>query len=266
MSWLTRLTNVFRGERVNYEIDEEIQSHIEEAVENGRDRQEVLRAFGSTLRKREESRDVKLAAWLDSLRSDTVFGIRQLRKNRTATGAAVLSLALAIGACGSAFRLIDALLLQAAAGVCSRETVLHDLRDHGSGWEVRYGGRLRVSGVPVAADGSERPGRADGDFVQQPDRLDLRFGRGDGEGAPAVCVGMDFRRARAEAGLGPSTDGKRRRETWRASCGGPVLRLLEAPVREGPEGGGAFRTVGQGHAAKSSACWKRALPGQRPER
>jgi len=112
MSWISRLANVFRGERVNHEIDEEIRSHIEEAVENGRDGDEVLRAFGSTLRKREESRDIKLAAWLDSVRSDVVFGVRQLRKNKTATGAAVLSLALAIGACGSAFRLIDALLLR----------------------------------------------------------------------------------------------------------------------------------------------------------
>jgi predicted permease len=41
-----------------------------------------------------------------------VFGWRRLKKSKTTSAAAVLSLALAIGACTSAFRLIDALLLR----------------------------------------------------------------------------------------------------------------------------------------------------------
>jgi hypothetical protein len=41
-----------------------------------------------------------------------VFGWRQLLKNKVPSAAAVLSLALAIGACVSAFRLVDALLLR----------------------------------------------------------------------------------------------------------------------------------------------------------
>ena len=49
---------------------------------------------------------------LDSLRSDIVFGWRQLRKNKVTSAAAILSLALAIGAFTSAFRLVDALLLR----------------------------------------------------------------------------------------------------------------------------------------------------------
>ncbi|HKV54850.1 MAG TPA: ABC transporter permease [Candidatus Binataceae bacterium] len=97
---------------MNREIDEELASHIEEAVEQGRDPAEARRAFGSPLRQREESRDVKLIAWLDSLRADTVFGWRQLKKKKVTSTAAILSLALAIGACTSAFRLIDALLLR----------------------------------------------------------------------------------------------------------------------------------------------------------
>jgi predicted permease len=50
--------------------------------------------------------------WLHSLRLDSVFGWRQILKKKAASAAAVLSLALAIGACTSAFRLIDALLLR----------------------------------------------------------------------------------------------------------------------------------------------------------
>ncbi len=112
MSLWSRIVNVFRGERLSREIDEELQSHIDEAIAQGRDPAEARRAFGSALRLREESRDVRLVAWLDSLRADAIFGWRQLRKRKVASAAAILSLALGIGACTSAFRLIDALLLR----------------------------------------------------------------------------------------------------------------------------------------------------------
>ncbi len=59
-----------------------------------------------------DSRRIRFLAWLDSLHTDAVFGLRQLNKNKITSGAAILSLALAIGACTSAFRLIDALLLR----------------------------------------------------------------------------------------------------------------------------------------------------------
>ena len=53
-----------------------------------------------------------MLAWLESLRADAVFGWRQLKKHWVTSAAAILSLALGIGACTSAFRLIDALLLR----------------------------------------------------------------------------------------------------------------------------------------------------------
>ena len=112
MSFWSRIANVLRGDRLSREIDEELQAHIEEAIAQGRDSAEARRAFGSALRLREESRDVRLVAWLESLRSDAVFGWRQLMKRKVTSAAAILSLALGIGACTSAFRLIDALLLR----------------------------------------------------------------------------------------------------------------------------------------------------------
>lgn len=112
MSFWSRITNVFRGERLNRELDEELQSHIEAAIEQGRDPAEARRAFGSSLRHRESSRDLRLIPWLDSLRADAIFGFRRLTKSKVTSAAAILSLALAIGACTSAFRLIDALLLR----------------------------------------------------------------------------------------------------------------------------------------------------------
>jgi len=112
MSLFSRLANVFRPDRLNREIDEELASHLAEAADRGRDPAETRRAFGPALRYREESRDLRLLAWLEPLRADTIFGWRQLRKRKVTSGAAILSLALAIGACTAAFRLIDALLLR----------------------------------------------------------------------------------------------------------------------------------------------------------
>ena len=112
MSIWSRIANVFRGDTPSREIDEELQSHIAEALEHGRDPAEARRAFGSPLRHREQSRDVRLIAWLDSLRADAIFGWRQLMKRKVTSVAAILSLALGIGACTSAFRLVDALLLR----------------------------------------------------------------------------------------------------------------------------------------------------------
>jgi hypothetical protein len=37
MSVLTRIANVFRGERVNRDIDEELEAHLDEALAEGRD-------------------------------------------------------------------------------------------------------------------------------------------------------------------------------------------------------------------------------------
>jgi predicted permease len=48
----------------------------------------------------------------DAFRTDSVFAWRQLRKNPVTSVAALLSLALAIGACTAAFRLVDAVLLR----------------------------------------------------------------------------------------------------------------------------------------------------------
>lgn len=112
MSLWSRIANVFRAGRLSREVDEELESHLAEAVEQGRDLQEARRAFGSLLRHREASRDVRLAGWLDSVRADAVFGWRQMTKTKVTTAAAVLSLGLSLGACLAAFRLIDALLLR----------------------------------------------------------------------------------------------------------------------------------------------------------
>ncbi|HKV25592.1 MAG TPA: ADOP family duplicated permease [Candidatus Acidoferrum sp.] len=105
-----RFRNLFRTRRLADEIDEELQSHLEEALARGRGPNEARRAFGSPLRHREASRDARLVTWLDSLRADASFGLRQLRKSKITSAAAILSLALAMGLAVTGFRLLDAFL------------------------------------------------------------------------------------------------------------------------------------------------------------
>jgi len=110
MSLWSRISNALHTERLNREIDEELQSHIEEAIAAGRDPDEARRTFGSILRQREASHGIRVAGWLESVLADVSFGWRQLCRNKLTSAAAVLSLALGIGSCVGAFRLIDALL------------------------------------------------------------------------------------------------------------------------------------------------------------
>jgi predicted permease len=174
MSFWSRIANVLRGDRLSREIDEELQSHIEEAIAQGRDPAEARRTLGSALRLREESRDVRLIAWLDSLRADAIFGWRQLMKNKATSAAAILSLALGIGACTSAFRLIDALLLRPLP--VSEPTQLYALARQGIGPE----------GKPATFDGWAYPdfslmraaakGQAELMAISYADQTDLTYG------------------------------------------------------------------------------------------
>jgi predicted permease len=120
VSWWSRMANVFRSSAVDRALDEEMQFHIEARVDDlvaaGMTREAAesvaARQFGSRLRVRESSRDVKLLPWAESVFKDMRFALRMFRKHRVVTGAAIASLTLALGACLAAFSLIDALILR----------------------------------------------------------------------------------------------------------------------------------------------------------
>ena len=146
MSLWSRMANTFRGSRLSREIDEELASHLAEGVAEGRDPLEARRALGCTLRIREESRELRMIAWLDSLRADAVFGCRQLMKRKVTSAAAILSLALAIGSSTSAFRLIDAMLLRPLP-VAGAERL----------YSVTFESPSAVDGTPVKYDSCSYP-------------------------------------------------------------------------------------------------------------
>jgi predicted permease len=120
MSWLSRLRNAANSARLDRELREEMESHIENRAEAliaagmapEDAAREARKRLGNELRYRESSREARLFPWLESLLQDVRFGSRMLRKSAGITMAAVLALGLAIGACTAAFSLIDALLLR----------------------------------------------------------------------------------------------------------------------------------------------------------
>src|SRR5215471_15598896 len=120
MSWFSRLVNVFRSDRVNHDLEDEIRFHLDTRTEEFRRRgmtpeeaaQEARRRLGNEWVARENSRDVKLLPWIDSVVRDARYGSRMLCKSPVVTAAAILSLALAIGACTAAYSMIDALILR----------------------------------------------------------------------------------------------------------------------------------------------------------
>jgi predicted permease len=116
--WMHRLFGSLRRGRRDRDLEEELRLHLELAAEDANRRGDANPArsariyAGGVSQTMEALRDQRGWPWLHSVSSDLVFAWRQLRKHRTASLAATLSLGLAVGATTAAFRLLDAVLLR----------------------------------------------------------------------------------------------------------------------------------------------------------
>src|ERR1035438_9775255 len=101
-----RLIALLRGNRLEREWDEEIGVHLAMQEEEFRKqgmkpaaaRAAALREFGGVAQAKEEYRDRRGVPWLETAVRDLRYGFRGLRRTPGFTAAAVLSLALGIGA------------------------------------------------------------------------------------------------------------------------------------------------------------------------
>ena len=97
---------------IAFHIDRETEKYIARGMAPDDARRRALVAFGGRQQMREAHRGVRRAAWIEELWRDTRHGVRTLRRSPALAGAAVLTLALGIGANTAMFSAVNAVILR----------------------------------------------------------------------------------------------------------------------------------------------------------
>src|ERR1700704_3608036 len=128
-TFVRRLTALFRRRRLEDDLDEELRSHLEMAVElnvrkgmNAEDaRREALRSFGGVEQTKENYRDQRGLPMIETTLQDLRFGLRMLRRSPGFSVLAILCLTLGIGANAAVFSWIEGILFRPYPAVTHQE-------------------------------------------------------------------------------------------------------------------------------------------------
>src|SRR5882762_2394292 len=155
-TFIRRVAALFRRRRLEDDLDEELRSHLEMAIElnmgkgmSAEDaRREALRSFGGIEQTKEIYRDQRGLPMIETALQDLRFGLRMLRRSPGFSILAILCLTLGIGANAAVFSWVEGILFRPYPAVTHQERLL--------------------------ALGGTAPGEARGTPISWPDFLDLQ--------------------------------------------------------------------------------------------
>lgn len=115
-----KFRSLLRRDRVESELDAEMQFHLDQLIEEGtarglsptEARLSALRAMGGLTQYKEEARDMWGVRWLTDFADDMRFAVRSLSRVPGLTAFVVVALALGTGLTAAAFSMLDALVFR----------------------------------------------------------------------------------------------------------------------------------------------------------